>query len=75
MVGAMNMASQPGGFLGSLVFGYLVARAGSYNVAFLPMAALPLLGTWLWFRIDPPDPLIAAPAPAGIATLPTALAD
>jgi ACS family glucarate transporter-like MFS transporter len=57
MVGAMNMASQLGGFGGSVVFGYLVARTGNYNVAFLPMAALLLLGACLWFRIDPTLPL------------------
>jgi len=75
MVGAMNMASQLGGFLGSLVFGYLVARTGSYNVAFLPMSALLLLGTWLWFRIDPTEPLTAAIAPTGLAVSLTAQAD
>jgi len=75
MVGAMNMASQLGGFLGSVVFGYLVARTGSYNVAFLPMAALLLLGTWLWFRIDPTLPLTAATAPTGLAAPLTAQAD
>jgi MFS transporter, ACS family, glucarate transporter len=75
MVGAMNMASQLGGFLGSLAFGYLVAHTGSYNVAFLPMAALLLLGTWLWFRIDPTEPLTAATAPTGLAASLTAQAD
>ena len=67
MVGAMNMASQLGGLLGSLVFGYLVARTGSYNVAFLPMAALLLLGVCLWFRIDPTLPLTATSAQTGLA--------
>ncbi|MGC2612930.1 MAG: MFS transporter [Terracidiphilus sp.] len=66
MVGAMNMFSQLGGFLGSLVFGYLVARTGSYNVGFIPMAALLLLGTWLWLRINPTELLTAATAPAGL---------
>lgn len=64
MVGAMNMASQLGGVLGSLVFGFLVARTGSYNVAFVPMAALLLLGACLWLRIDPTRPLTPAAAPA-----------
>jgi MFS transporter, ACS family, glucarate transporter len=45
MIGAMNMASQLGGFLGSVIFKYLLARTGSYNDGFLPMAALLLLGT------------------------------
>jgi ACS family glucarate transporter-like MFS transporter len=36
MVGAMNTAAQIGSFLSSLVFGYLVARTGSYNAPFIP---------------------------------------
>jgi predicted MFS family arabinose efflux permease len=72
MVGAMNMASQLGGFLGSVVFGYLVARTGSYNVGFVPMAALLLLGIWLWFRIDPTVPLSPVTEPLGLAVLLTA---
>ena len=75
MVGAMNMASQAGAFLGSLVFGYLVARTGSYNVAFLPMSALLLLGTWLWSRIDPAELLTAATASTGLAVSLAAQAD
>jgi hypothetical protein len=58
-----------------LVFGYLVALTGSYNVAFLPMAVLLLLGTWLWFRIDPTEPLTAAAATTGQAASLTAHAD
>jgi MFS transporter, ACS family, glucarate transporter len=70
IVGVMNMSSQMGGFLGSVVFGYLVARTGSYNVGFLPMTALLLLGTWLWFCIDPTESLTAATVPVGlVATL------
>jgi MFS family permease len=63
IVGVMNTASQLGGFLGALVFGYLVARTGNYNVAFVPMAALLALGAWLWSRIDPTQPLSAETAP------------
>ncbi len=62
MIGAMNLASQLGGFLGSVAFGYLVAHTGSYNVGFVPMAALLLLGSWLWSRIDPTVPLTPATA-------------
>jgi MFS family permease len=57
MVGAVNMSSQIGGFIGSLVFGYLVSHTGNYNLPFLPMAALLVLGTYLWLRIDPTEPL------------------
>lgn len=57
MVGAMNMSSQIGGFIGSLIFGYLVAHTGNYNLPFFPMAALLVLGTCLWLVIDPTKPI------------------
>jgi MFS transporter, ACS family, glucarate transporter len=57
MVGAMNTAAQIGSFLSSLAFGYLVARTGSYNVPFIPMAALLLIGAWLWIKVDPTEQL------------------
>jgi ACS family glucarate transporter-like MFS transporter len=57
IVGAMNMSSQIGGFVGALVFGYLVAHTGNYNLPFLPMAGLLTLGAYLWLRIDPTEPL------------------
>ncbi len=60
MVGAMNTAAQIGSFLSSLVFGYLVARTGSYDVPFIPMAALLLIGAWLWIKIDPTEQLARA---------------
>jgi MFS transporter, ACS family, glucarate transporter len=58
VVGAMNTASQIGSFVSSLAFGYLVGRYGSYNVPFIPMAALLLTGAWLWLKVDPTRPLI-----------------
>jgi MFS transporter, ACS family, glucarate transporter len=60
MVGAMNTASQIGSFLSSLAFGYLVARTGSYNVPFIPMAVLLLIGAWLWIKVDPTEQLARA---------------
>jgi hypothetical protein len=48
----MNTSAQVGGFVSSVAYGYLVSRFGSYDVPFVPMAALLLLGTLLWFRID-----------------------
>jgi MFS family permease len=53
MVGAMNTASQVGSLLSSLIFGYLVDHYGSYNLPFIPMAALLLIGAWLWLKVDP----------------------
>ena len=52
-VGAMNMASQAGGFLASLAYGYILARTGNYNLPFVPMAALLLVGVCFWLRVDP----------------------
>jgi ACS family glucarate transporter-like MFS transporter len=51
--GAMNSAAQAGSFVSSLAFGYLVEHYDSYNVPFIPMAALLVLGAWLWLKIDP----------------------
>ena len=58
MVGAMNTASQIGSLISSVLFGYLVSRFGSYSVPFIPMAALLLIGAWLWLRVDPTQQLI-----------------
>jgi len=58
MVGAMNSAAQVGSFSSSLVFGYLVEHYGSYNLPFIPMAALLLIGAWLWVKIDPAERLV-----------------
>jgi predicted MFS family arabinose efflux permease len=52
MVGLMNTASQLGGLVGSVAYGYIVERFGSYNAPFVPMAALLFLGALLWLRID-----------------------
>jgi predicted MFS family arabinose efflux permease len=56
--GAMNSAAQAGSFVSSLAFGYLVEHYGSYNVPFIPMAALLVLGAWLWLKIDPTRSLL-----------------
>ena len=52
MVGLMNTASQVGGLLGSLAYGYIVDRSGSFDALFIPMAALLFLGAVLWLKID-----------------------
>jgi MFS family permease len=59
MVGAMNTASQIGSLISSVLFGYLVSRFGSYNVPFIPMAALLLIGAWLWLKVDPTKQLVS----------------
>ena len=58
VAGAMNTSAQSGAFISSVVFGYLVDRYGSYNVPFIPMATLLLIGSALWLKIDPTQPLI-----------------
>jgi len=59
VVGAMNTAAQIGSFLGSVAFGYLVDRYGSYNVPFIPMVTLLSVGAWLWLKVDPSQVLVA----------------
>jgi predicted MFS family arabinose efflux permease len=61
MVGLMNTASQLGGLVGSVAYGYIVERFGSYNAPFVPMAALLFLGALLWRWIDASQELTVAP--------------
>jgi ACS family glucarate transporter-like MFS transporter len=59
VVGFTNTAAQIGSFVSALVFGYLVGHYGNYNLPFIPMAALLLVGAWLWMKVDPAQQLIA----------------
>jgi ACS family glucarate transporter-like MFS transporter len=63
VTGFMNAASQIGGLVSAVIFGYLVNRTGSYNTPFIPMAALLIVGAFLWLRIDPTRELLEAPHP------------
>jgi ACS family glucarate transporter-like MFS transporter len=58
VLGAMNTASQIGSFVSSVEFGYLVDHYDSYNALFIPMAALLLIGAWLWLKVHPSQALI-----------------
>ncbi len=69
VVGAMNTAAQIGSLVSSLAFGYLVGRYGNYDLPFIPMAALLLLGAWLWLKVDPTERLI--PGTRGASTIAT----
>ena len=40
----MNASAQVGGLVGSVAYGYIVERFGSYDAPFVPMAALLFLG-------------------------------
>jgi MFS transporter, ACS family, glucarate transporter len=52
MVGLMNTSSQIGGLVGSVLYGYIIERFGSYDAPFVPMAGLLFLGSLLWLKID-----------------------
>lgn len=58
VVGTLTTAGQIGSFVSSVAFGYLVDRSGSYNVPFIPMAGLLLIGAGLWLKVDPTRALI-----------------
>ena len=59
MIGLFNTASQLGGLVGSIAYGYIVDRFGSYNAPFVPMAGLLMLGALLWLRIDASEEITA----------------
>jgi hypothetical protein len=57
------------------VFGYLVDRYGNYNLPFVPMTALLLIGAWLWLKVDPEEQLVpetrTATSTIGVPVTPT----
>lgn len=52
VTGFMNTASQVGGALSSVVFGYLVKTRGGYDAPLVVMAVLLGVGPFLWLKID-----------------------
>jgi predicted MFS family arabinose efflux permease len=56
--GAMNSAGQAGGFVCSVLFGYLVEKFESYDVPLLVIAVMVLISAGLYGLIDPTRPLI-----------------
>ncbi len=56
-VGLMNAIAQVGGLVGSVAYGYIVERFGSYDAPFVPMAALLFLGALLWLKVDAAEEL------------------
>ena len=52
MVGLMNTIAQVGGLVGSVLYGYIVDRSGSYDAPFIPMAVVLLIGALLWVNVD-----------------------
>jgi len=59
VTGTMNTAGQLGGFVCSVLFGYLVTAWGSYQQPLWLVAAMVMLGAFLFTRLDPTRPLIA----------------
>jgi MFS transporter, ACS family, glucarate transporter len=57
MVGVMNTASQLGGLLGSVAYGYIVTSFNSYDAPFIPMAVLLFIGTLMWMKVDASEDL------------------
>jgi sugar phosphate permease len=55
--GTMNMMGNVGGFLSSIVTGYIVEQTGSWNAAFYVTAAAYVFGTFFWLAMDPVTPL------------------
>ena len=58
VIGMMNTSAQIGGLVGSVAYGYIVDKFGSYDAPFIPMAAVLSLGAFLWFKIDASEELI-----------------
>lgn len=60
MVGLMNTVAQLGGLVGSVLYGYIVDRSGSYDAPFVPMAAVLFIGALLWLKVDASENVGAA---------------
>jgi MFS transporter, ACS family, glucarate transporter len=50
--GMMNTAGQAGGFLGTVLFGYVVHATNSYNLPLVFIAAMVLIAAFIFTRID-----------------------
>ena len=56
--GAMNTAGNAGGFVCSVLFGYLVEKSGTYHTPLFVIAAMVMVSAFLFWRIDASKPLI-----------------
>lgn len=61
--GFMNTAAYIASSISSVVFGYVVAYTGSYDIPFIPMLLLLCVGAYLWLKVDPTRQIFAAPPP------------
>ena len=62
VTGFMNTAGQLGGFVCSVVYGYVVQATGSYNVPLAMVAAMVLISAVLFSRIDASRPILVTRA-------------
>ena len=75
IIGLMNTVAQIGGLVGSVLYGYIVARAG-YDAPFIPMAVVLCIGAALWLMVDASEKLGEDTPdwlPAGARTAPSPL--
>jgi MFS transporter, ACS family, glucarate transporter len=63
--GTMNMAGNLGSFVTSLAFPYLLVLTGSTTPFFVVGATLNLAAAWMWTRVRPDQPVVAAAAAGG----------
>jgi MFS transporter, ACS family, glucarate transporter len=61
--GFMNTAINASASISSVVFGYLVAYSGGYELPFIPMLILLCAGTVLWVTVDPTRELFTEQQP------------
>ncbi len=64
--GAMNTAGQAGGFVCTVLFGYLVNAFGNYDTPIFIIAGMVMVSAFLFWQIDAGKPLLAgdsSPAP------------
>jgi len=72
VTGVMNTAGQGGGFVCTVVFGYIVGATGSYQAPLFLIAGLLAASAVLFSRIDPTRPLVPLQAQAtALERLPT----
>jgi MFS family permease len=57
VTGTMNMAGQLGGFICSVLFGYVVEATGNYNSPLWIISGMVVIASILFSRIDPTKPL------------------
>lgn len=67
VTGAMNTAGNAGGFLCTVLFGYLVKASGSYDTPLYVIAVLLMTSAIIFSRVDPADRLAEPQAAASAA--------